>query len=63
MPGQPRPFADVIKDAKEIPGFFRVWQKDEKVWIEIAPEQFDVPFHFQMNRSPRHRREASCTAA
>ncbi len=48
-PGQPRPFADVVKDATESHGFFRVWQKDEKSWLEIAPEEFDVPFHFQMN--------------
>jgi hypothetical protein len=50
-PGQPRPFADVIKDAKETPGLFRMWQKDEKVWIEIAPEQFGVPYLFTANLS------------
>ena len=50
-PGQPRAFADVIKDATETPGFFRVWQKDDKVWLEIAPEQFDLPFRFQMNHA------------
>jgi len=49
--GQPRPFAEVVKDAKETPGLFRVWQKDEKVWIEIAPEQFDVPYLFTANLS------------
>ena len=49
--GQPRPFADVIKDAKETPGLFPVWQKDEKVWIEIAPEQFGVPYLFTANLS------------
>ena len=43
QPGQPRPFADVIKDAKETAGLFRLWQKDDKVWLEIAPEQFDGP--------------------
>jgi hypothetical protein len=48
-PGQPRAFADVVNDATEAPGLFPVWQKDEKSWLEIAPEQFDVPFHFQMN--------------
>jgi hypothetical protein len=50
-PGQPRAFADVVKDATETTGFFRVWQKDEKVWLEIAPEQFDLPFRFQMNHA------------
>ncbi len=41
-----RPFADVIKDAKQIKGFFTLWQKDEKTWIEIRPEQIDRPFLF-----------------
>ncbi len=50
-PGQPRPFADVVKDAKETPGLFRIWQKDERVWIEIAPDQFGVPYQFSSNLS------------
>lgn len=50
-PGAPRPFAEVIKDAKEIPGFFRVWRKDEKVWLEIASEQFDQPLFMAVNLS------------
>jgi hypothetical protein len=49
--GAPRAFADVAKDATETPGLFRVWRKDDKVWLEIAPEQFDLPFHFQMNHA------------
>nr|MBP8007111.1 zinc-dependent metalloprotease [Burkholderiales bacterium] len=44
-----RPFADVIKDAKESKGLFAVWQKDEKAWIEIAPDQFDKPLFFSVN--------------
>jgi hypothetical protein len=51
QPGQPRPFADVVKDAKEMPGLFRVWQKDDKTWLEIAPEQFDKPYFFSVNLS------------
>ena len=51
IPGQPRAFAEVIKDAKETAGLFRTWQKDEKVWIEIAPDQFGVPFLFTVNLS------------
>ena len=47
----PKPFAEVIKDAKEMPGLFRAWQKDEKVWIEIAPDQFGVPYLFTSNLS------------
>jgi len=43
-PGQPPPFATVIKDAKRIDGPLALWQKDEKVWIELAPQQFGQPF-------------------
>jgi hypothetical protein len=42
-PGQP-PFAVVIKDAKRIDGLFTLYQKDEKVWIELRPEDFGKPF-------------------
>jgi hypothetical protein len=42
--GAPRPFAEVIKDAKQISGLFPVWQKDDKTWIEIPAEQLDQPF-------------------
>jgi hypothetical protein len=43
-PGQPPAFASVIKDAKEHKGLFTLWQKEEKVWIELKPEDFDKPF-------------------
>jgi hypothetical protein len=46
-----KPFADVIKDAKETPGLFHVYQKDDKTWIEIGPDQFDHPFFFSWNLS------------
>ncbi|HJV60003.1 MAG TPA: zinc-dependent metalloprotease [Albitalea sp.] len=39
-----RPFADVIKDATRIDGLFTLWQKDDKVWIELKPSDFDKPF-------------------
>nr|MDH4391822.1 zinc-dependent metalloprotease [Aquabacterium sp.] len=42
--GQPPPFATVIKDARPTHGLFSVWQKDERVWIELRPEDFDKPF-------------------
>lgn len=38
------PFATVIKDAKKSEGLFTLYQKDEKVWIELKPEDFDKPF-------------------
>ena len=44
--GQPKPFREVAKDAKEIPGFFTLWQKDDKTWIELKPEQLEQPFFF-----------------
>jgi hypothetical protein len=45
----PKPFAEVIKGAKTIPGYFTLHQKDEKLWIEIRPEQFDKLFFFSYN--------------
>ncbi len=48
-PSTLRSFADVSRDAKELTGLFRVWQKDEKVWLEIEPAQFDQPFFFSTN--------------
>ncbi len=50
-PGAPRPFAEVIKDAKEQPGLFTLWTKDEKVWIELKPEQFGQLYYLQSNMS------------
>jgi hypothetical protein len=43
-PGSPKPFAVVIKDATQTRGLFTLYQKDEKVWIELQPEDFDKPF-------------------
>ena len=49
--GQPRPFREIVKDAKELPGLFPLWTKDERVWIELTPEQFNTPWFLQINRS------------
>lgn len=43
-PGTPPPFATLIKDAKPTSGLITVWQKDEKVWLELKPEDFNKPF-------------------
>ena len=51
VPGAPKPFAEIIKDAKEQKGLFTLWTKDEKVWIEIKPEQFDQLYYLQTNMS------------
>ena len=48
---QQKPFAEVVKDAKEQPGFFNLYSKEEKVWLEIKPDQFDHPFFLQLNRT------------
>ena len=45
----PKPFAEIIKDAKQFPGYFTLYQKDDKVWIEILPAQLDTPFFYQVN--------------
>jgi hypothetical protein len=45
----PKTFKEVVKEAKEIPGFFTLYEKDEKVWLAIAPDQFDQPFSFTYN--------------
>ena len=48
---QPKPFKEVVKDAKEVPGFFTLYEKDEKVWIEVKPEQLEKPFYFSTVRT------------
>ena len=45
-PTGPPPFATVIKDARRFEGPLTLWQKDEKVWIELLPDQFGKPFLF-----------------
>ncbi len=45
----PRPYREIIKDTKEIPGYFTLHQKDEKLWISIKPDQFDKLFFFSYN--------------
>ncbi len=62
-PGAPRPFADVIKDAKAQPGLFTLWTKDEKVWIELKPEQFDQLYYLQSNMSRGVMNEAGASPA
>ncbi|WP_084267357.1 zinc-dependent metalloprotease [Azohydromonas lata] len=43
-PGGLQPFASVIRGAKRTEGFITLWQKDEKVWLELDPEDFNRPF-------------------
>ena len=46
---RPRPYRDVLKDAVAQPGHFTLHRKDDKVWIELRPAQFDEPFFFSFN--------------
>ena len=48
-PAAPKPFADVIKDAKQQAGLFPIWRKDEKVWLEIPKAGLNKPFLFTVN--------------
>ncbi|MBH9575410.1 zinc-dependent metalloprotease [Inhella sp. 1Y17] len=41
--GAPQPFAALTKDAKRIDGLLTLWQKDDKVWIELAPSDLNKP--------------------
>jgi len=43
-PGGMRPFAEVVKDAKRSDGVLAVWQKDDRVLIELRPEDLNKPF-------------------
>jgi hypothetical protein len=45
-PAAPKPFKEIIKDAKQYKGYLTLYQKDEKVWMEIRPEQFGKQFFF-----------------
>ncbi len=45
-PGSLRTFADATRDAQEKPGLFNLWQRDDRVYIELAPEQLDRPYFF-----------------
>jgi hypothetical protein len=44
-----RAFADVIRGASESAGFFPLWRKDEKVWIEVPVARLDQPFLLSIN--------------
>jgi len=48
-PNALKPFAEIIKDAQELPGLFPLWQKDEKVWLELSPAQLDQPYFFAVS--------------
>ncbi len=47
----PRTFDSVVKAAKVHNGFFTVYEKDERAWVELKPEQFNTPFYLSINRT------------
>jgi hypothetical protein len=48
-PSAPKPFADIIKEAKRTDGFIPVWRQDDKVWLELSPERMNKLMHFSVN--------------
>jgi hypothetical protein len=46
-----KPFDEVVKGATMQPGFFPLWRKDDKVWLEVPPERLEQPFLFSANIS------------
>ncbi|MDR2560190.1 MAG: zinc-dependent metalloprotease [Holophagales bacterium] len=48
-PNALKEFAEIIKDAQESKGFFTVFQKEDKVWLEIGESQLDKPFLMSWN--------------
>ena len=40
------PFATVSQGARRIDGMLTLWQKDDKVWLELKPEDFNKPMFF-----------------
>ena len=47
----PRSFEMIVMDAQVMPGFFPLYEKDEKVWIELKPEHFNTPFYLSISRT------------
>jgi hypothetical protein len=43
-----RPFADIVRGCPSA-GFLSLYQKEEKVWIELRPDQFDRPLFMSVN--------------
>ena len=42
-------FSDVIRDAKVTQGYFTIYQNEEKIWVEIKPEQLEQEFFFALS--------------
>ncbi len=44
-----KPFAEIIKGAKQQDGLFPIWRKDDKVWLEIPQSALNKPFLLSVN--------------
>ncbi|HEY9102712.1 zinc-dependent metalloprotease [Chitinimonas sp.] len=44
-------FAEVTKGARRLDGYFPLWEKGDKVWLEIPLSQLDQPFFFEIGRT------------
>ena len=40
------PFATLTQGSRRIDGMLTLWQKDDKVWLELKPEDFNKPMFF-----------------
>ncbi len=45
------PFRKVVAGATRTPGYFPIWQKYDRVWIEVPADRVDRPFFFSYNIS------------
>jgi hypothetical protein len=45
----PKPYLEVIRGAAHLQGYLNLFQKDEKVWIELRPDQLDRPMFMSYN--------------
>ncbi|MEW6099262.1 MAG: zinc-dependent metalloprotease [Pseudomonadota bacterium] len=48
-PGGLKPFAEVVRGATQTPGYFPLWRKDEKLWIEVPVARLEQPFLLTVN--------------
>ena len=47
-PAAPRPFAEIVKEAKRSDGYFPLWRQDEKLWLEVPVDKLNKPFMLTM---------------
>jgi hypothetical protein len=47
----PRSFASVTRDAQAIPGYFTLYEKEDRVFIELKPEQLNTAYYLSINRT------------